>query len=213
MTSLFEQEPESTVVPLMFAEVEETASSEASMDSEEEELRPSAEERHREELIHAVAAAKVQARLDLREELDQRLRDAVETERSAITLLCTSFGKERSRYFAEVETEVVKLALAIAERVLQREVAIDQTMLRGVVHAALSKLSSSEGVRLLVPAADVTLWTRAMKSSEVSVQGASDLHAGDLRLEMKAGAVELGVRAQLVELERGFFDLMAKRPA
>jgi len=34
-----------------------------------------------------------------------------------------------------------------------------------------------------------------------------------LRLEAAGGVAELGIAAQLVEIERGFFDLLARRPA
>jgi flagellar assembly protein FliH len=39
------------------------------------------------------------------------------------------------------------------------------------------------------------------------------LQAGECVLETKLGTVELGVRAQLEEIERGFFDLLNHRPA
>jgi flagellar assembly protein FliH len=32
-------------------------------------------------------------------------------------------------------------------------------------------------------------------------------------LETSVGRVELGVKAQLIEIERGFFDLLGQRPA
>jgi flagellar assembly protein FliH len=40
-----------------------------------------------------------------------------------------------------------------------------------------------------------------------------DLHSGDCVLETHVGQVELGVSAQLEEIERGFFDLLDQRPA
>jgi flagellar assembly protein FliH len=36
---------------------------------------------------------------------------------------------------------------------------------------------------------------------------------GECVLETSVGTVELGIEAQLGEIERGFFDLMQKRPA
>ena len=43
----------------------------------------------------------------------------------AVLKIGEEFRRERSRYFAGVEAEVVKLALAIAARVLHREAKLD----------------------------------------------------------------------------------------
>jgi flagellar assembly protein FliH len=144
---------------------------------------------------------------------DQRRREDLEIERSAVSHLCTGFAKERKRYFAEVEGEVVKLALAIAARVLQRESAMDPTLLRGVVKVALAKLGDVKGAVLRMNPADEEAWYGAMKHSGVEIVGDVTLRRGELRLEAAGGVAELGVAEQLVEIERGFFDLLARRPA
>ena len=36
--------------------------------------------------------------------------------------------------------------------------------------------------------------------------------AGECVLETRVGTVELGVKAQLEEIEKGFFDLLQQRP-
>ena len=50
-------------------------------------------------------------------------------ERSVVLKACEEFRRERARYFAGVEAEVVKLALAIAARVLHREAKLDPLLL------------------------------------------------------------------------------------
>ena len=54
-----------------------------------------------------------------------------------------------------------------------------------------------------------------MTSPESSLQVVRDerLAAGECVLDTNVGRVELGVSAQLEEIERGFFDLMQQRPA
>lgn len=158
-----------------------------------------------------VAAAREEVGNAVRAEWQARMHDALEAERTAVAVACTSFAKERERYFADVEGEVVKLALAIAARVLQREVKMDPLLLLGVVRVALSKLNSTQGVVLRV-GRDEELWRKAMKPSGIAVE--YDRAMGEaVQLKMAAGVAELGVEAQLVEIERGFFDLLAKRPA
>jgi flagellar assembly protein FliH len=52
-------------------------------------------------------------------------------------------------------------------------------------------------------------------SSELSLQVVGDerLTEGQCVLDTNVGRVELGVSAQLEEIERGFFDLLQQRPA
>jgi len=160
-----------------------------------------------------VAEARDEALEQAREEWEARLHEGLETERSAIAMACTSFAKSRERYFAEVESEVVKLSLAIAARVLQRQVAMDPTLLAGVVRVALAKLSEPEGASLHVSAGHAEAWKKAMKSSGLRVESDAALEDGELQLRTNGGVADLGIEAQLVEIERGFFDLLAKRPA
>lgn len=167
------------------------------------------EKKHAEELVRV----REEGRLEGLTEGEQRCKEDLEIERSAVSHLCTGFAKERKRYFAEVEAEVVKLALAIAARVLQRESAMDPILLKGVVKVALSKLGDVKGAVLKMHPEDVDAWHVAMKHSGLEIAGNALMERGDLRLEAAGGVAELGVAAQLVEVERGFFDLMARRPA
>ncbi len=129
---------------------------------------------------------------------------------------CEEFVRERTRYFAGVEAEVVKLALAIAARVLHREAKIDPLLLTGVVRVALEKVADDSATVLRVPVGAVEMWREAFVTSpESSLQIVGDerLAAGECVLDTNVGRVELGVSAQLEEIERGFFDLMQRRPA
>jgi flagellar assembly protein FliH len=125
--------------------------------------------------------------------------------------LVERFAEERERYFHSVEREVVDLALMVAARILRREAQMDPLLLSGAVRVALGQLSSSSRVRLLVPAAELALWTEtilrlpklAVRPEVVSGDG---MQLGDCMIETEMGSVDLGVRAQLGEIERGFFD-------
>ena len=125
--------------------------------------------------------------------------------------LATEFALERDRYFEAVEHEVVKLALAVAARIIRREAQMDQLLLTGAVRVALGQLSASTQVRLRVPAPDVELWSDAMAhipnlAVRPVVVAGEGMRLGDCALETELGSVDLGVRAQLGEIERGFFD-------
>lgn len=125
--------------------------------------------------------------------------------------LVESFRVEQERYLHRVEGEVVRLALAVAARILRREAQMDPLLLTGAVRVALGQLSASTAVRLRVPEAELDLWTEsvgllpnlALKPTVVTGEG---MRLGDCAIETELGSVDLGVRAQLAEIERGFFD-------
>jgi len=140
----------------------------------------------------------------------RRARQAVE--------LIESFAEERDRFLLAVEREVVELALAVAARILRREAQMDPLLLTGAVRVALGQLSASTQVRLLVPPAELDLWTETIallprlrvRPAVVPKEG---MRLGDCMIETELGSVDLGIRAQLSEIERGFFDRAGGRGA
>jgi flagellar assembly protein FliH len=141
----------------------------------------------------------------------------VARERQRLLGVVEEFAGARDRYFSDVEQEVVKLALAIAERVLHREAQMDPLLLSAAVRVALEKMADRSGVVLRTCPAEVGGWERMFRTTNAAdrpIAVADErLQAGECVLETKLGTVELGVRAQLEEIERGFFDLLNHRPA
>jgi flagellar biosynthesis/type III secretory pathway protein FliH len=144
----------------------------------------------------------------------QRTRQAAE--------LVESFGRERDRFLETVEHEVVELALAVATRILRREAQMDPLLLTGAVRVALGQLSNSTAVKLRVPPGDLDLWTEAITlvpnlAVKPTVLAGEGMRLGDCVVETELGSVDLGIRSQLGEIERGFFDRAggpgARRPA
>ncbi len=133
-----------------------------------------------------------------------------ERERQAAELIA-SFAEERDRYLRAVEHEVVRLALAIAARILRREAQMDPLLLTGAVRVALGQLAGTTEVRLRVPAGEMELWTEAVAllpnlALKPAVIAGEGMRTGDCAIETALGTVDLGIRAQLAEIERGFFD-------
>ena len=146
--------------------------------------------------------------------MDLELENKIAMERERVSRTCEQFGRERAKYFADIEAEVVKLALAIAARVLHREVKLDQLLLAAVVRIALGKVADDSVTVLRVPVEDVTRWQDVFVAEpSVKVVGDERLTAGDCVLYTNVGKVELGVNAQLSEIETGFLDLLQQRPA
>lgn len=127
-----------------------------------------------------------------------------------------AFRTSRDAYLAEVEKEVVRLALAIAERILHRESQLDPLLLSGAVRMALGQLADSTEVRLRVPAEQRELWTEVVRlmpglALRPQVIADSELPSDGAVLESGLGKVDLSVSAQLEQIEKGFFDRIETR--
>ncbi len=177
----------------------------------EEELRSHLDALPR-KLDQAKLLARTLARADCEQEMQQRLAE----DRAMVRKAVDDFDRERSRYFAGVEGQVIKLSLAIAARVLHREAKIDPLLLSAAVRVALEKVAEESETRLRVPASDLPLWQAEFDSlavADVKLIGQEGMARGECVLETSVGTVELGIEAQLGEIERGFYDLLQKRPA
>jgi len=168
------------------------------------------------EALARMEAARAEARVEARTEWETELSERVAEERAMVARACEEFARERVKYFAGVEAEVVKLSLAIAARVLHREAQVDPLLLTAAVRVALEKVAEDSAVVLRVPVEDVERWREVVAGeteSAVRLIGDERLGAGECVLDTSVGRVELGVGAQLAEIERGFFDLLQQRPA
>jgi flagellar assembly protein FliH len=146
-----------------------------------------------------------------REEAASAIRDSAEKLATAMAELVAFKRKLR----LEAEREVVKLSLAVARRILNRELATDSDALEGIVHAALAKLQNRDiwQVRVGAQASEITnaCVDRAGLAGSVKVMIDPALHPGDLLIETPMGELDASVNTQLHEIERGFAERLAIR--
>jgi flagellar assembly protein FliH len=145
----------------------------------------------------------------------EEFAQALEQTRSLVAAAIEAFAEERKQYLRGVEAEAVKLALAIARKVLHREAQMDPMLLRAVVRSAMERLEETSKVALHVPPPEAPSWERIFAEMPVqerpTVMGDARLPQGGCRIESQMGSIELSVEAQLDEIERGFFDLLHQR--
>jgi flagellar assembly protein FliH len=166
----------------------------------------------------AIAMAREQGRREGRQAIEQQLSSEQQRLQAQILQTLEQFRLERLNYFHSVEGEVVRLALAIAARILHREAHLDPLLLTGAVRVALEKLGDSSQVVMRVPPREIGQWKeffRGASNSRIQPGVLEDpsLSPGECVLVTELGTIELGVRAQLQEIEKGFFDLLDRRPA
>lgn len=168
------------------------------------------------QVIQQLDDARSQARNEARQEWQRELEERIAQEREQVMRVCADFSRDREKYFAAIEAEVVQLALAIAARVLHREARLDPLLLGAAVRVALEKVAEDSGAVLHVPEEDVQAWQSLLSEkagAAVQVVGEQGMGAAECVLETSVGRVEFGVSAQLQEIEKGFFDLLQQRPA
>ncbi len=174
---------------------------------------PSADDRSRHQQAEAFEQGRQSAQQQLRSELDA----AAARHREQITRLLHDFAIERQNYYRRIEGEVVELALAIARKILHREVQIDPYTLAGIVRVTLEKLDTGTKVNLRVPPQEAADW-RHYFACRVEQVPAPEVHEdpaiapGECRIETSLGSTEIGLQSQLKEIETGLLDLLAERP-
>jgi flagellar assembly protein FliH len=154
------------------------------------------------------------ARAEMKAEAEREFTERLVAESVSIAHLAEEFAKERVRYFAAVEVEVVKLSLAIAGRVLHREAKMEPLVLSGAVRVALEQIQGNGEAILHVPEGDLGVWRKRFHLSGAALRIMPDgqMQTGTCVLETPVGTVNFGLETQLAEIERGFFDLLQHRP-
>jgi len=152
-----------------------------------------------------------EARESAASELHALLQNADKTRIEQAADLASQVANDWDDFLHKTEHELVRLALAIAARVLRREAQIDPLFLIGAVRVALGQLAATMQVRLRVPAAESGLWTETLahipnlKVKPVVIPDDS-LQLGDCLIETEMGSVDLGLPAQLHQMELALLD-------
>ena len=129
-------------------------------------------------------------------------------ERFALTI--NELSSHRRQLRREAETDLVKLAIAIARRVLRREMTTDPDAMLGLVRAALEKLEGREIERVRVHPADAEAvkqhLERARTAGRFEVIPEPRLERGAAIFETSRGSLDASVETQLDEIQRGLID-------
>lgn len=123
-------------------------------------------------------------------------------------------GHLRTRLRREAEADMLRLSMAIARRVLRREMAVDPDAMHGLVLGALEKLQAQEICRVRVhPSHAVQLsgWLRPVAgSATIDVIADASRQPGGVIFETERGNLDASVDSQLQEIERGLTDRLRK---
>jgi flagellar assembly protein FliH len=164
-----------------------------------------------------LAAARAEGIRDGLQQAQQSREQDLGDERAKIAEALRLFGHKTNEYYARAEVEMVHLSLAIAAKILHREAQVDRMLVAALVKVAMEKLQRGTAATVRVRPEEVADWNRYFEgntSTDIRVEVTADpsIEVHNCILETELGTTELGLDAQLKEIEQGFFDLLAQRP-
>ena len=112
----------------------------------------------------------------------------------------------RAEMIHHTEHQMVQLSLAVARRIVHREISLDQDLLIAMARVALDRLSDSATVTVRLSPEDhqatIGASQRSWTGTNVTVVGDARVSRGGCRIESDFGTLDAGVDAQIHELVR-----------
>jgi flagellar biosynthesis/type III secretory pathway protein FliH len=113
----------------------------------------------------------------------------------------------------QAERDVVSLALAIARRIVDRQIETDDELLLAMARVALDRLGDAEAATIRLHPEDygraVAHLPENWRSGGVTVVADAEVPRGGCRVETAAGFADAGVDAQFQEMARVLIDMPA----
>ena len=120
----------------------------------------------------------------------------------------------RRRCRSDAEEDAVKLSIAVARRILHRELSVDPEAVLGLVHAAFAKLDAREVHRVRLHPEDAALlrpyFEKLENGRKLEVSADPSLERGGAIFETSRGSLDASLTAQLKEIDRGFTDIVRR---
>lgn len=125
---------------------------------------------------------------------------------------------ERTQFFDRLEPELVRLSVAIAEKIIQRELELRPETVVDIVRCAVKRLREREALRVSVNPADFERVREARDDLLATIDGIRKLDVledrrvdrGGCVIESPTGTLDARIRTQLDQVARGLGDAMAE---
>jgi len=112
----------------------------------------------------------------------------------------------RQGMIRRTEQQVVELAMAIAKRMLQRELSVDRGLLLGMARVALDRLGDPGTATIRLHPDDYAIVNaspdRAWASDQLKIAADSSVERGGCLVQCDAGLMKVGLESQFAELAR-----------
>ena len=146
---------------------------------------------------------------------EQRAMERLAPVHASLSAMVQELAATRQRVRQEAEAGTVELAMAIARRVLHREIATDPEAILGLVKAAAERMNAREIHRLRVAPDDARVIQehrpRLHLPPGLEVVADPTLATGSAVFETARGEMDASIGTQLEEIQRGLADLVRRR--
>src|SRR5580658_2314393 len=159
-----------------------------------------------EQLRQAVQRAFLEGEAAARAALEEPARAA----REELVRAVAELAQMRAAIYKEAQADLLRLSMAIARRIVHRELLVSPDILQSIVSVVLEKLDRQDVHRVRVHPAMAVRLDQDLKNlpHQRSIQIAPDptLEPGACIFETGRGDVDAGIDSQLSEIERGLAD-------
>jgi len=113
---------------------------------------------------------------------------------------------------AQVEREVVRLALAVAKKLVYREINIDPTIIHTLVRVALERFSGKSAVTVRLSQPDYEYMTRRYEDlsrtegREIIFEPDKSITQGSCIIQTETGDIDARIEEEFHEVENAFFE-------
>lgn len=120
--------------------------------------------------------------------------------------LINGLQHERERLIREHESQLIRIAFAIAIRIVHREIEQENDVVLGVVRDALKKVVKADRVRVHVSPYDLDLLRQQMSESgigddflspQIELEGDFEITRGGCRIETGSGEIDATIQTQI----------------
>lgn len=142
--------------------------------------------------------------------------EQVDRVRRLVQAMLRGFAQQRRELLAELRPYVVRLAVEIARRIVQRELRTDPGLIVRTTDTALEQVASASGVRVRVHPLDAELLQQTMsemvpapdRAAAIEVVPDGSIEQGGCVVESDRGIVDARLRTQFEEMQTSLLDAL-----
>lgn len=145
--------------------------------------------------------------------ISERDAAAVQAAEERLRVLMENIARETARFTGDLEREAYRFAIAVAERIVKREIALDESVVLRQMREAIRRIIGAETITMRVHPADEAL-VRSHRSAmlasadavrEILIEGDDTIERGGCILESATGNVDARIGTQMRQIESALF--------
>jgi flagellar assembly protein FliH len=140
--------------------------------------------------------------------IDQKMDAVMKRHAEAVVEL----GRLKAALYAQVERQVVKLAIEVAKKIVHREVQVDRDIIQTLVHVTLAHVAEKTPAIIHVNPADYTYLSERQselsqaEARNISLVSDKSIERGGCLVETDYGDIDARLEEKFHEVEQAFFE-------